>query len=358
MLFLLVLLIIIASFMTLNKKFTKNFGNFIFIILYVITVFVIAGRYGNSDYFGYFSFYNKMNFESKIGFFYTNQVESFYALLAIFEKNICGNFVLFLILFTSISIAFKYLTFKKLSPFIFLSILLYSSNFMFKDYVQIRNAMSSGIVLYSLLFIAESKSLKYYLFNYFAIINHAMAWSALPLYWFKSINTRKALIFLLLVSFFISVFIGNVANTIGLQLNQLGFYEEKVIGRIVHGSKYGGDAKWLSVTMILFTFLSLFFIKNFYKFDCISKYGKILVISFIYGFCFYLIFHDFRILASRFIDMYCTPSLCILLPMSLKLYKGFHKVLFLLFIYLFVIYNFTINNGEYILAYESVLWHL
>ena len=53
MLFLLVLLIIIASFMTLNKKFTKNFGNFIFIILYVITVFVIAGRYGNSDYFGY-----------------------------------------------------------------------------------------------------------------------------------------------------------------------------------------------------------------------------------------------------------------------------------------------------------------
>ena len=358
MLLLLVSIVIITSFMTLDKNFSKDYSNILVLILYIITVLIIAGRYGNSDYFGYFSFYNKMKLESDIGFFKTNHVETFYALLAIFEKIIFGNFVLFLILFTSISIAFKYLIFKKLSPFIFLSILLYSSNFMFKDYIQIRNAMSSGIVLYSLIFITESKILKYYLFNYFAIINHAMAWTAIPLYMLKNIQTRKILLFALILSFIISIAVGNVTNSLGKLLYSQGFYEEKVIGRIVHGSKYGGDANWLSISNILFAFLSFFFIKRFHDFEKISKYAKVLIIAYIYGFCLFLIFHDFKILAGRFFDMYCIPTLCILLPMSLKLYNGFYKTIFLFFIYLYVFYNFTINNGEYILNYESILWHL
>ena len=185
-----------------------------------------------------------------------------------------------------------------------------------------------------------------------------MAWTACPLYLLKRLDSRKILLFVLFFSFFISISFGNIANSLGLYLYELGFREEKFIGRVVSGSVWGGDAKWFSVTMILFTFLSLLFIKHFHDFDKISKYGKTLVIAFIYGFCSFLIFHDFRILASRYIDMYCTSVLCILLPICLKYYKGIYKLMFLFFIYVFVIYNLTVNNGDYILSYESVLFHM
>ena len=91
MLLLLVSLVTITSFISLEKKLFSGWSSFFLIILYVVSVFVIGCRFGVSDYGGYLGFYNNINNSWEIGLFKTKYLETFYVLLALFEKNIFGK---------------------------------------------------------------------------------------------------------------------------------------------------------------------------------------------------------------------------------------------------------------------------
>jgi hypothetical protein len=312
------------------------------------------------DQDNYERIYNNIDSSTSIGFIkaQTNslsKIESFYAVLAIIEKQFCGAFELFIFIYAFISISIKFKAFKKLSPYIFLTLLLYCSNYFFKDLSQMRNAMNSGIILLALPYAVNKSFFKYFALIYFAIINHTFGVIALPIYFYRYFITKVRLIGMIIIFFSLNYCLGGLKQLIAVLSFSLDIESNRIAGRVMQESIFMIESGYFSISNILFLFISVFLIVNINRLKKSSKYSEILIFTFIYGFSCFFLFHDLGIVASRFVDTLCIPVLCVLLPIIAKSYKGYIKIMIIMFIFLYSFYSIYIAHFNNIMTYQSLL---
>ena len=341
-----------------TRKYFKSFS----FILVIIFIFVCGLRIKAVDLGNYHRYYDNISSSTSIGLLKAesktntaSKIESFFAILAIIEKKFCGSFEFFIFIYAFISISIKFKAFKKLSPYIFLTLLLYCSNYYFKDLGQMRNAMASGIILLALLYAEEKKPINFYSLIYLSMINHTMGVIGLPIYFYKKFTTKKILIGLLLVAFILQFSLGGLKDIITLFSLTLDIESDRIAGRVLNNSKYMIESSYLSVSNIIFISIAIYLIIRLKTLRKCSKYSEVLIFTFIYGLSSFFLFHDIAILASRFIDTLCVPVLCVLLPIIAKSYTGLKRNMVIVLIFLYSFYSLVIANYETIINYQSLI---
>ncbi|MBD3842430.1 MAG: EpsG family protein [Campylobacterales bacterium] len=313
---------LVNSFFSLVRAFpTREVARLIFILIFL----VVGLRYASVDYFSYLTIYEGVTSFSNLGVFIypvseSTPVESGFAALILLEKLLYGNFFAFVLIFSMISIAIKYYTFSKLSPYLLLSILIYlSDEFFWKDLGQIRNAMAAGILLLSVIFAYERKPVKFFFLLFIATLFHSAAIIGFIIYYLRYVARP----FLMAAALIVATLIAAVGG-IGLLLPDIasafGFGDSTRLVKYVD-SKYVDGIGAFGGTFMLHILLASLMI-YFYR-PLIKKwtYNSVLIPMYVYGTVLMFSFIDYGIIAGRIREMIAVPALVIVLPSFILLFR-------------------------------------
>lgn len=291
---LLLLYVSLIVFLGFNKKYQSSI---IFCtILALLLVLIATYRSPSSpDYGNYMNLYD-YEFENKeIGFL---------ALIKI-SKWMSKSPLLYFFLSAVLSISLKVFAIRKISPFIGLSLIVYISNvFMLHDMIQMRCAISSGLLLWSLYFYCSNDKIKSLVISSIAVVFHYSAVIIFFIYLLDRQKFNKGVAVVLLVFSYI------------LALSGYGF------GTLWGYIPWGEFARlWNTYSDMMATgemnkinLFSAFFVTRFgICMALILYYDKIRVLGDIYiaglkmyviSICMYLLFSDVPILAFRLSELF------------------------------------------------------
>ena len=174
-------LFVVLTIVTLTKQ-GQRYNTTTYWLLFVLFMCVTTLRTPNlPDYENYYEYFigNRSFERAEPGFkFYVETLKC----LITNPKNLFFAVAL-------LSIGIKWIVIKKLSPFVYCSLLVYLSNFyILHDLIQIRAAIASGLILWSTKYIYEQDWKRFILISTLAVIFHYSALAVYPL-WF--INSKK-----------------------------------------------------------------------------------------------------------------------------------------------------------------------
>ena len=114
--------------------------------------------------------------------------------------SFCGLPVLLFLIYSSLSIPLKIYAIKRLSPYWYLSILLWFSHlFIMQEMTQIRVAVSSSIFLFAIPFLGDGNKKKYLLCLVVATLFHYSAIALIPLAFLGNKELSRLFRFILIV---------------------------------------------------------------------------------------------------------------------------------------------------------------
>jgi len=243
-----------------------------------------------------------------------------------------------------------------MSPYIVLSVLVYlSDEYFWKDLGQIRNAMSSGIVLWSVFYAHKKKFFKFTALILLASLFHAAASVGIVLYFLPYLAKRKVMLCGLLFSIFIAGTGGLGESLVNLAL----LFDLDSGSRIV---KYASrenisGISFLGGTFLVHSSLSLLMIYFYPRLVRKWEYNKILIPSYVFGSILFFLFLDYGIIAGRVREMLCVPTQVIILPSFLLLFNERERLIpWGLIVCYCYIWFYSITRLEK--SYESILQFL
>lgn len=311
--------------------FSKNkvFTNCMYIMLVAFLIVFIGFRFESVDYYGYMEIWDKVNFYY-VGFpFYnsgggtTGNEFIFATLISLFKEAGLG-FVFFLFFIAFLSVGIKAYYFKKLSPFIFLSLVIYLSTSFFKDMGQIRNALAASIFLFGIKPMVDRNILKFSLVTLLAFCVQSFAFIGFFVYWFYPIvNKRYVPYIFLIVSIFISL-IGGVASKF---MFVASYFPTAMSDRA--GSYFSTSEPLYYHVMNISFFILAFLFLIYRKAICsVNVYLNGLIAYFVFAMALYFVFFDFPIVSGRVLELLCFNSLSILLPVMISVLRGYKRYIF------------------------------
>ena len=204
--FSLIILSILALVESNLKKIHFNFISFSLYLLLIILVGFRSETFG--DYCSYvISFFDTPNI---IGFFHIYQDYSFhfeygYDAIMIISKSIISHHIFHFFVVGGLSLAITFFCIRKMSPYFFLSILIFFSHvYLLKDLAQIRSGLAASIILLSFYFLANAKVIKYFSFVLLASSIHLTALTTIIGYFFiriMNIFSYQRMIYIIILSF-------------------------------------------------------------------------------------------------------------------------------------------------------------
>ncbi|MGY6563449.1 MAG: EpsG family protein [Halomonadaceae bacterium] len=293
---------------------------------------IVSLRYASVDYFSYLRIYEGVGDFSKFGpFIYSlnpnTPVEVGFALLIILEKLLFGHYFIFVALFSTISLLIKFYAFKKLSPYVILSLLLYlSDEYFWKDLGQIRNAMASGIVLWALYYAYLRKFWIFLVLVFSASLFHGAALVALPFYLVGKIGSRFFLFSAIIASLLTVALFGGIGQLLVDLGRLLGLAETSRLIKYVE-SQYVAGVRPFGGTFNLQLLICLLLIS--FKKSLSQKWSinEFFIPAYVYGSCLFFIFLDYGIVGGRIREMIAIPIACVILPSFVLLFRGYSKFL-------------------------------
>jgi len=280
--YLLLILFTILAVISSDKRIIQSNSKIISITYTAITISLImliglrSVGVGVDD----FNYLNSFN-QSKFGY-YRKDI-SFYILSNIFPSI---HFIFFSFAFLSISLKARFFLTK--TKYFGLIFLLYFSSFLFlHDFVQIRAAVVSGMLLWILYFAGEKRILVSAILIGIAISFHLSAVSFIPLIFLK--NTNKKLIFLifaiisLLIAFLYPINIDSLAQIL----------PEFIYNRIkifLLADDY--EANLFNPIAIIHYIFALIIFTNWEKLANFSNHSVFVIKTFLISLYFFLIFHN------------------------------------------------------------------
>lgn len=183
-------LFVVLSIITLSSQSpNKNKGLvWLFYILFIGVTLLRSDEL--PDYKGYYDYFLTGKFErAEFGFkFYINTL-----------KYIITSPELLFLSVALLSVGIKWSAIRKLSTYIWGSLLIYLSYFLIlHDMIQIRVAVASGLLLWSTKYLYERNAIKFIVTTIIAILFHTSAIVILPL-WFINTKTPQKKIYLWMV---------------------------------------------------------------------------------------------------------------------------------------------------------------
>jgi hypothetical protein len=354
--FLLVSLFLIFDYLSLEKKYKKYF-------FYILTVFLVifVGLRGNidNDFDNYVRIFEVSRNQKFSTVLQTSTYLDFYTeigyrvlnyLGAIFSSNYSVIF-----LFTAIlSIGLSSFVIFKLSPFPFLSMLLYfSHNLLLRDMMQIRSGVACSLCLLAVYFLSNKNKIKSYssIFLGFTFHTVAIVFLAMPILSKMEVLKKRKFLFAIL-TFAILIALTFPFGQI-FKIVSFGNGFEKLSG-YANNSYFIALSFWNPVNLkqILICVVCILhykFLKE--KFEVFSY----LFISYFIGAVWWLFFMDFAIVAGRVSTVFTSVEI-ILVAIIIKHFssqKIWLKTTFFFLIFCYSIVDFYINiyGRDYFKAY-------
>jgi hypothetical protein len=328
------------------------------IILGIFTVFIIimAGTRIDIgyDYDTYKSIFRNIKFYNLSLLEVT--VEPGYFLLNVLSSN----FQMVIFLCALISIPIKIFMFYKKSETIIIALILYLSTiFLTYDMGVIRQGIALSIVFLSIKYIEDKKIIKFAACILVAMLFHVSSFIFFPAYFIVNREFSRKLIYLITVICFVVGFVGfgdwifNISNiitstTIGTKLE---YYETSVYSTSV-----------ISITSLKRFILLAVFIEVSRKLVNKSKALNIYINCYFIGCCIYYLFKSFSLLSDRGSAYYNSFEIFIFAVIFNRVKSKFLKMLLLLFIILYSVYNINsiIQSGnktdQFYDPYKSILF--
>lgn len=324
-------------------------------------IVIVGLRYNSVDYRSYWRVYDSIDGIENLGIisYYINvntPIESGFAILILVEKYLFGHFFIFMLFLSSLSISIKYFAFKKLSPYISISFLIYfCDEYFWKDMGQVRNAIASAIVLYSFFYVYKRDFLKFSLLVFLAGYFHAFAWAAAPFYFVNLIAGRYRMAAILGLSFIIGA-TGGVGLVLTQLAAQLGLDPNSRFVRYA-SSQYVGDGRLWGGTSMLHLIISTALIFYYDKLCRVWKYNVVLIPIYICGTAIMFLFHDYGILWGRTRELLCIPAFTVILPSTILLFRGQERLVpFALILAYCLLWFFLMTRDNP--NYETILLYL
>ncbi len=350
-------LFLLSLFLPINLSFSTTGGIRLFVVLTLIVLIFFAGfrKYSN-DYSSYVDIYNSIpnlfNLTIDSAFNSNLNVEIGFIYFCSFLKLFSNNPVLLFFSVASISISLNILTVHKISPYIFLSILLYYVyNYLLKETIQIRQGLASAFLMASFLY--YNNRMKSLFLILIAISVQSTAAVALPFLFikrsvFKNDSTYYCafgFVILLTAIFSGRNFIEYLMEIMSLPPSLTVYYG---------WDEYDYDLGFLNPILAKQVIFSILLIKN--RFILIEKYPNFLLMFNFYLFStlWYIYFNDFAIIAGRISNLFSIGEV-ILIPMLISISRNHIRSYFYFgfILYSSVILMLNLNSGK-IFPYYSI----
>ncbi len=322
---------ILLSFIALisgTKKYSQNqFSNVAYLVLFV-TLFVIAGsRYGDRDYFNYVdAFIEAPEWSEK-----SITMEFGYRYLGLLLKRIGFSVRDFFLFYSFLSVGIMFLFIRKLSPFIFVSVLIYFSHvYIYRDMLQIRAALSIGLAMFSIPYIEKRNFVKTFSILLFCNFFHFVSAFFIIVYFlYPYINSKRVIYTILLGCVF------------GMLLNEsffeyiLTLFDIRLLRLYIQDESYYYDLGLLNPVLIKHIIILIPILYNYDFFKRKVKYFEVYLTSYVMA-CFFLsAFSSFAIIAARIATLFSNVE-HILLPSLMLLNKYRILTLILIITYSFI----------------------
>jgi len=315
---------------------------FSFLFLIVISTFF---KFLSVDYSNYF---NQIYFTFNNPIFHFGPLEPTFYVISYLSKLFFGSSVLFIFfVYSVIGIGIKFLSFRKLSNFPFISVLIYFlSYFWLQDFTQFRAGAASAFFLFSIPDILNRNFLKFFLKIIIAFLFHYSAIIYLPLYFIYNKKLSLIYYFIPLLGFVLSITTFSITF-----INFLISFMPSTIGNKIELYMYLTRLHYFPKTNIFnFYYFSLFFLYYFILFNLksylsVSNIFYLKIIS--YSLFIFYFFSYFPVFSFRFSELYNVVTL-ILFPNIISCFKD------KLIVFIFIFFYFTIYFFNFIFIQHSL----
>jgi len=348
--YILFIMIFIASIQEAFKKDKILYAYWKFFILLFLW-FIIGGRYEGVDYYGYVGYFNNappfksyfISFNQFISYF-SSYVEFGFLFLMSLSKVLGFEFHHFLLVFSFFIVFLRYKAINKSTQFIITAILIYMGTGFIYDMGQIRNSLSSVLVLNAVLEYADGKTRKGIFLTVIASLIHMVSIVAFIIPLLIRLE-KKLVVYLFLLSLIIAYFLplGQFLSYIGSNIPIL-YIGNKLTGYLESDKYTEYSASLFSLGMIrsyLFVFATTFY---YDKIKSQSKYFPFLYNTMIFGYIFSMLTRDFTIISYRLRSLFGAPE-PIVYSMLLGVYKGKGRIFVFAILALYSILLFFNNIG-------------
>jgi hypothetical protein len=286
-------------------NFSKFKGYQILLLFFGIVLIIIATLRPSDmpDWRNYYHFFNSTQ---------PGRFEAGFLAIRNFVKSNTNNFLVLLFLMASLSISVKIWCISKMTPLIWLSMMVYISNiFVLHDMIQIRAAVASGMLLLAVFYKVRSQFIPFIVTTIIAFLFHYSAILILPI-WFLS-NTRRDYFYLWLIPIGYTCAMCDIYLTQLLTLLRLDFIENTLQ---MYGTLIDSEMNIFNIVQLLRCVLCFWF---WYKINIISsrsEYAIILLKIYTIGIAAIPFFSNLPVAAFRISELYLVVEI-LLLPLLL-----------------------------------------
>ncbi|MFW5793781.1 MAG: EpsG family protein [Bacteroidota bacterium] len=259
--------------------------------------------------------------------------------------NILPSIHLLFLTFAVISVLLKTSFLYKHTKYLGLALLLYfSSHYFLHDFVQIRAAVASGLLLWALYSAGEKKYLTFTAITALAIAFHLSAIIFIPLLFLYRKNTRFIYIILGITSLSIGIFHPPDVNALTV------FFPEIIAKRLtLFFNEQGETANLLNPIALLQYIIAVLIFIFWDKIMCHSRYAVYLVKSYLVGIFSFMLLYNIPGIGFRLYELLIISQIPLLDIMITKLkprafMKAFPIVMSIVYFYYYVIKYSIVNE--------------
>lgn len=337
--------LLIFSFLELRTNLSSVQHKSMLVFTYALFVFQVGFRWQTgTDWEPYFLNFENTNSIADI-YYSLDNFERGYSFLVLLVKYLWNSYTAFLVVHALIYYFLVFSAFKKFSPFIFISLLVFYATTM-GVMGSNRQLIALGICLIALRYVATKNALKFFLLVGIAFLFHRSAVFFI-VYYFLNRDIKQSWIFAMLILSFI---IGKTSipislfSIVGDRLGGVGSYKV-----MVYLGNTKNDFESLSILGLL---KRVFFIGLFiYNYDYLTaklSYYKLIFNGYFVGLIIYFLFSSSILVLVNRGSLYFTVMETLLISAQFLLIKNKdYEVILLLFLFIVTIFLFFQSIGGY-----------
>lgn len=311
----LLLLFSIFILFSLQESFYRKKNNIIvwtILITFVIILALIAAFRPSymPDYKSYYRIFLYPDYKGQ------ERIEIGFLWLVKYIKNFCLDFKLFLFISAFLSISLKVLCIRKLSPYIWCSMLVYlSSKYIAQDLIQMRAAFSAGLLLWAFYFKLKNNLFGFLFSVAFAFLFHYSS-IAILLIWFFDTARIKPNIYIFLILF--SYIIAYLGISFSFLIKYIPF--AGIQNLYMHYTQIKENYNLFSLIFLFKVSIGLLFLKNSKRLSESCPYYVLAIKVYSLGLFCYLLLFSISTLASRLAELLQVVEV-LLIPLIIFLFN-------------------------------------
>jgi len=341
------LVLFVFSFLELRMNLSSLLKKRMSVFVYFLLVLQVGLRWQTgTDWDPYFIHFEQISNISDV-FFSIIAFEPGYTLFVLAVKYLWNSYTVFLVVHALVYYALIFSAFKKLSPYLFISLLVFYATSM-GVLGSNRQLIALGICLYALRYVIDKNAMKFFILIAFASLIHITAVIFIIYYFLNKDIKQLWLLAILILSFvigktslpfFLFNFVGN--NIVGMASSKALYYIEIAEDGLLNNS--------LSVLGLIKRLLFMgLFIYN-YKFLTLKlSYYKLIFNGYLVGLVIYFLFSSsILVLVNRGSLYFATMEVLLLASQFWVLKNKYNKNIFLIVLFIIVLFLFFQSIAGY-----------